>query len=100
MNDNEAHMMPFGWLYEDAIRRGDVDLAEHFTRRISLLYLKEEHPDVYDMLMGLEKRALERSVQPQHIGQLVAKQDNNYMLGAQLENLLKGLLPKMTNDND
>ena len=100
MNENEAHMIPLEWLFEDAIRKGDVDLAEQLTRWASLFYLKKEHPEVYDMLMDMEKRAMERSMQPQQIGQLVAKQDNNYMMGVQLENFLKGLLPKMTKEND
>lgn len=100
MNDTDAHMVPLEWLIEDAVMRGDVDHAEQVTRMISLYHLKEDHPDVYDLLMGMEKRTRDRAMQPQQIGQLVAKQDNNFMMGRQLEGVLKVLLPKLTQDND
>ncbi len=63
--------MPLEWFVEDTIRKGNVDQAAQLSRSVSLFYLRQDHPEVYEMLMDMERRVQERAMQPPQIGQVV-----------------------------
>lgn len=53
MKEIEEHSLPIDWLIKDAIRRGDLNHARSILGMVSLFYLENEHPDVYNQLMDM-----------------------------------------------
>lgn len=100
MSGTDEHNELLEWLLDDAANCGDVAYAEHLVHAIGMFFLHQSNPGVYETLASTMKQTRSRAMQPQQIGQLVAKQDNNFMMGKQLEGVLKVLLPKMTQDHD
>ncbi|MBO4672900.1 MAG: hypothetical protein J5616_00915 [Bacteroidaceae bacterium] len=84
------------WLLEDAVNSGDVAYASRLVHAFSMYSLHQTNPDLYRLLVSVMKRTHETQElrnSPKQIGQLVAKQDNNYLMGeiqtAQLLQLLQ-----------
>ena len=83
--------IPPDWFLEDAVRRGDVDLVTHLSRLVSLFYLHQDHPEVYEKLVSMEMRAMENMKRKLGIGQVVGKQENHFMMSDKLMGLLNSM---------
>ena len=77
---------------EEAVTSCDVPYVTHLTNAISMYHLQKSNPEVYRMLasaMARTREVQEQRNSPKQIGQLVAKQDNNYMMGEKMMELMK-----------
>jgi hypothetical protein len=96
MTGNDGHKELMDWLLKDAARGGDVAYTTRLVNAIGMFFLHQANPEVYEALestMTNTREVEEQRNSPKQIGQLVAKQDNNYlmgeMLGAQMLQILQ-----------
>ena len=105
MTGNDEHNELMEWLLEDAVRGGDVAYTTRLVNAIGMFFLHQANPEVYGALASTMAHTMEVQEQrnnPKQIGQLVAKQDNNYMMGElQVAHILQLLQTKnKQNGND
>lgn len=91
MNGIEEHNALMEWLLKDAARSGDVDYANKLVNAIGRFHLQQSNPALSQMLSTTMDEAMkvqELRNSPKQIGQLVAKQDNNYMMGERMMEMI------------
>lgn len=91
------------WLLKDAVKGGDVAYTTRLVNAISMFFLHQANPDVYEALEGT--MANTRDVQelrnsPKQIGQLVAKQDNKYMMNEMMMANFLQMIERYMNKNN
>ncbi len=81
MDNKNPLSIPVDWLLRYGKLKGDPGTVIVIKEIISIFLLSEEHPDLYQRMTEMDE-AVRRVLQPMtQIGQVVGRQDNNYMYG-------------------
>ena len=102
MTECDGHRELMDWLLNDAVKGGDVAYTTRLVNAISMFFLHQANPEVYEALEGTmtnTRNVQEQRNSPKQIGQLVGKQDNHYMMSDVLNAHILQLLQKKNNKN-